>query len=65
MLYIFVRIATHAVTFFGTSVQMIDLGFGAFWPNFVQIVPGILTKFDDFCPDRDQGSPGIIMGPRY
>jgi hypothetical protein len=37
MLYIFVWIATHAVTFSGTSVRMIDLGFGAFWPDFVWI----------------------------
>jgi hypothetical protein len=27
------------------------------------LVPGNSAKFGDFCPDRDQGSPGNVMGP--
>ena len=49
---IFVRIETHAVIFSGISVRIVDLASEAFWP-----------KFGEICPDRDQGSPGNVMGP--
>ena len=60
---IFVRIDKHAITFSGISVRIVDLGFEAlvlFCPDWYH---AFWPKFGEFCPDRDQASPGNVMGP--
>ena len=59
---VFVRINAHAIKLSGPFVWIIlNLGFGPFWSKFVWMGTKHFSNFDDFCPDRDQASPGNVM----